>query len=457
MCNTARARGACILCTLAVAGGLLRCYGLSSRSLWFDEAFTWQLVSFPFGEMLSRATADNSPPLYYVLLHLWSELFGHSAAAIRSLSVLCGAAVVLVAYGLARELNRLAQSRGVGHRSAHSNPFPIGEPERRVISPIVAGGLMAASPFQIVMSAEARPYALGVLLAALSTWAFIRVERGAGTWRTVLAYWLATALFVYTHHFAWFLIFAQVLFAVGDALSRVRWKLADIWRVPAARHVVIAIAAVILTYSFWLPTFVRQTQQVREAFWIPAPSLLEVSRLIYRMFVLPNPAVQVDPVDAFTAGILFLIAVGCLAWRVRVVDFVIVFLITTGLGLPLLFSSSVASIMNLRYLVFTHMSMLLGLAMLIERAPTVSTRCSVSLAAIGGSLFACTLYVREVDLTNPDDGFMAIARYLDEHRRPPDPVVVAIPYAYFPILAHMERKDNLKLYVKNSLLRMPRR
>jgi hypothetical protein len=52
-----------MLALVSIGAVWLRCYGLTSRTLWLDEAFTWKLVSFPFVEMLRRATEDNSPPL----------------------------------------------------------------------------------------------------------------------------------------------------------------------------------------------------------------------------------------------------------------------------------------------------------------------------------------------------------------------------------------------------------
>src|SRR6185437_16752126 len=85
---------------LFILGGAvaLRCYHLADRSLWFDEAFCWRLMQFPFGEMIRRVGLDNHPPLYFILLYGWSGLFGDSVWALRSLSVLLGCLTILGVY-----------------------------------------------------------------------------------------------------------------------------------------------------------------------------------------------------------------------------------------------------------------------------------------------------------------------------------------------------------------------
>lgn len=96
----------CVLLVLLaiILGGLaVRTYQLSARSLWFDEAFAWRLVQFPFAEMIQRIGQDNHPPLYFILLKGWAAVFGESAFALRSLSVVFGVLTILGAYLFAVE------------------------------------------------------------------------------------------------------------------------------------------------------------------------------------------------------------------------------------------------------------------------------------------------------------------------------------------------------------------
>ena len=47
---------------------VLLLYCSNSGSLWVDEIFSLELVDLPWGEMLSRASDDVHPPLYYIML-----------------------------------------------------------------------------------------------------------------------------------------------------------------------------------------------------------------------------------------------------------------------------------------------------------------------------------------------------------------------------------------------------
>ncbi len=41
--------------------------GIAHESIWFDEAFSYQVASHSPGEILGLMARDNHPPLYYLL------------------------------------------------------------------------------------------------------------------------------------------------------------------------------------------------------------------------------------------------------------------------------------------------------------------------------------------------------------------------------------------------------
>jgi mannosyltransferase len=94
---------ASLLTIIIFIGLVLRSYCLTSRSLWFDEAFSWRIIQFPFLEMIQRVGRDNHPPLYFVLLQGWTAVFGESALALRALSVLLGSLTILGVFVFAVE------------------------------------------------------------------------------------------------------------------------------------------------------------------------------------------------------------------------------------------------------------------------------------------------------------------------------------------------------------------
>ena len=112
---------------------------LAPPELWLDEAQSVAIARLPLPELFAALEQDGSPPLYYLLLHGWTAVFGTSATAVRALSAGIGVLTLPLAWHVAR---RLAG--------------------RRVAVALVV--LLATSPFLIRYSSETRMYALLVLL-----------------------------------------------------------------------------------------------------------------------------------------------------------------------------------------------------------------------------------------------------------------------------------------------------
>ncbi|MGO8750282.1 MAG: glycosyltransferase family 39 protein [Thermoguttaceae bacterium] len=188
---------------IIVAGGVgLRMYGLYGRSMWFDEGFSWRTIQFPFLEMIERTGRDNHPPLYYILLRLWTAAFGESLVALRSMnlavSALAMAGIYLCAVEAFARSGDRARARWIG---------------------LVAAALFAVSTYQIRAAWEVRMYAMGTALVALSTWLLLRalfapVQR----WGAWAAYAAAALAFAYTHYYALYSLVGQAAFAVGFLL-----------------------------------------------------------------------------------------------------------------------------------------------------------------------------------------------------------------------------------------------
>ena len=72
------------------AGAFLVLRGLlHGETFWFDELYYLGLLRLPLAEAMSRhIRIDVHPPLYFFLLGAWTQVFGASEAAVRSLSAL---------------------------------------------------------------------------------------------------------------------------------------------------------------------------------------------------------------------------------------------------------------------------------------------------------------------------------------------------------------------------------
>jgi mannosyltransferase len=61
---------------------------------WIDEGLSWGISSHHFFSIPHVLRQDGSPPLYYLMLHVWMRLFGTSEQATHVLSLIPALATV---------------------------------------------------------------------------------------------------------------------------------------------------------------------------------------------------------------------------------------------------------------------------------------------------------------------------------------------------------------------------
>lgn len=183
------ARAYAALAAILVGAAVVRAHDLGSESLWYDEIFGLALVRQPLPvvlEVINGFVANMA--LYLILMHFWMALFDPavSDAVPRIPSVIFGVGGVAALYGLGSDL--------FGKR--------VG---------LAAALLLAANPYHVGWSQDARAYTLWVLLVTLSFWVLVRAVRAPGRHRWWVAYALVTALAFYSHLFTAFIVAAQTL------------------------------------------------------------------------------------------------------------------------------------------------------------------------------------------------------------------------------------------------------
>src|SRR6478735_5463751 len=91
-------------------------------SFWMDEGLSVGISSHAFADIPGVLRQDGSPPLYYMLLHVWMDVFGESEAAIRAFSACCATLAIPVAWWAARALFG-ARAGWMAAILAATNPF----------------------------------------------------------------------------------------------------------------------------------------------------------------------------------------------------------------------------------------------------------------------------------------------------------------------------------------------
>ena len=141
--------------------------------------------------------SDTSPPLYYLVLNLWTRIFGTSDAALRLFSTACAMACLPLLWLLGLDVG--------GRRSA-----------------IACCVLFAVSPLSLYYAAEGRMYSLVWLLTLLLAWSTLSLSK-SGPRPQVLALWILSAgAGLLTHYFFVFVLAAVIgwLFLYPGKLSR---------------------------------------------------------------------------------------------------------------------------------------------------------------------------------------------------------------------------------------------
>lgn len=398
-----RLRLAVRLTPLRLAGGLmllalaLRLIGLSARPLWLDEAYSAWFSARGWHYLWTAVPAyEPHPPFYYSLLKLWRELFGGTAVALRSFSLLLAAATVPLVMSASFELERLR---------------PSGRPLLRAG---IAGFLAAASPMLVFVGQEARPYPLLIFTYAVALLGLLRLTRelggGPGKWTSWLMLAAGAELGLWAHGLG--LIYALCLAAA----------LAPAWvrRPMDADRVVRGIATAAAVALLYLPCLLMMMNRAGDwgtgwLSWSPVMLLQLISLYSVPVEVLSLASAVAALVLALLAKRAIQAAIGERGWGAERA------LLLLWWGPPLLaslVSQFVFPIFLVRTLVPTLVPAALALGGALARVEERRERFFLA-AALLITLIPASLAIAVRPPTEPWD---EVAAYLRRHVRPGDQV-----------------------------------
>lgn len=286
-----RVSGSLVALAILVAGIGLRAYRLDGESAFCDEVATLSVLDTPdLGSYmrLFRLSGDVvSPPVYFTLEYFWGKLVGTSVYGVRLLSILLGSVSLVLIFLIARDMFGIEAGN-------------------------VSAALSAVSLFHIYYSQEIRPYALVMMLSALSAYSFIRhFNNGAKRWLALNV--IANGLLLASHYMA-----APMLLCEGLVILLFRWRRPRRWLMWG-----IANLCALVPLFLWMLT-VDWGLANRVTGWIGPPGLLSIATCLLWFaggltalfprahFLLPA---SVDKAFGIILGILALIAVLWTTWR----------------------------------------------------------------------------------------------------------------------------------------------
>ena len=213
---------------LTVVSLVLRTRSLDA-AFCIDEGLSVGIASHGLLDIPGVLEQDGSPPLYYLLLHVWIQLFGTGEEATHALSVVFSVLCVPAAFWAARTL--------FGARAGW-----------------IGAALAAINPFLTFYAQETRMYSLVGLLGLLLAATFLRVFADRDR-RLLPVFALVLALLLYTHNWGLFLATGTVV-----ALAWLWRTSGDDERRPLLRDALIGYGAATLLYAPWLPTLLFQAR-----------------------------------------------------------------------------------------------------------------------------------------------------------------------------------------------------
>ncbi|MEN3315839.1 MAG: mannosyltransferase [Acidimicrobiaceae bacterium] len=211
------------LAAAAVVVGVVVRFTANSH-LWLDEALSVNIARLPLSRLPEALRHDGAPPLYYVVLHGWMEVFGTGTIAVRALSGVFAVAALPFMWIAGRRLG--------GRRLA-----------------AVALVTLAASPFAVRYATEARMYSLMTLLALLG-WLALGDLLERFSWARAAAVSVLTGLLLLTHYWSFYLLAVAAVIVI----LRARRGTGHV----EARRALVAMAVGGLAFLPWVPSFLYQ-------------------------------------------------------------------------------------------------------------------------------------------------------------------------------------------------------
>lgn len=192
-----------------------------NQSLWLDEAINVLAVkNNTFWNMITQySIGDFHPPGYFVLLWIWTHLFGFSEISVRIPSVIFGVLTIWLVYLLGKEMF----NKKIG---------------------LVASLFLTLAPLHVYYSQETRMYSFATFSATLSFYFFWKLINQKSKW-DVVGYTVASILVLYSDYLVYLIFPAQFFYLV-------------FWQRNYLRKILIAWVVILISGIPWLFVFPKQ-------------------------------------------------------------------------------------------------------------------------------------------------------------------------------------------------------
>ena len=204
-----------------------------SKNVWFDEAYSLSLIQHSYGEVIDIVKMDMHPPLYFVALKFFCDIFGYSLIVTKIFSWIGYVATLLLGCTVVRK-----------HFGQEISVFYL----------LSTGAI----PMVFYFSVQQRAYSWCIFFVALCFVEALLFVQNHKT-RHCALFVIAALFAAYNHLFA--LLAVGIIFAFLNvyALAKNRQLLVKI---------LLADAVMVLGYGGWILPLLQQTKDAYENYWL---------------------------------------------------------------------------------------------------------------------------------------------------------------------------------------------
>jgi uncharacterized membrane protein len=315
------------LIAITLVAFLLRICDIGKLSFWQDELFTTSFIYSNLKDlpylMWQKDVLNMS--FYYLLANIWTRFFSNiNEISLRSLSALFSIASIPLIFILGKEFSF--------------------DKEKATLTGLIASLLVAVNFFHIQYAQEFRGYSLMFMLAALSSYLFIKaIEK-----RTSISLWgsylIVSAIAIYTHLFV-------ILLIVAHGASLIYPMIKKSHAFPFKKIVVSFILMLTIIFPLLIVILYKKTAQFA---WIPSFNFATLNNFLVNITGLKQPGWFLN-LYIFVIGI-YLIVIMCRMGKLKgLIQRWKFLLLMSCLFLPVIltiFFSAIKPIFVDRYLIF---------------------------------------------------------------------------------------------------------
>ena len=406
------------LIVLLISSLLVRIISLLKSSIWHDEGFSLMLASRSPLDIWLGSARDVHPPLYYEILHFWTEIFGNSVLSVRSLSLVAGIIVVWLGYQIAFMISK----------------------KRNVA--LLAGLLLSLNPFLIRYSQEVRMYGILGVFLLIAIIGLIKVSKDSKDWFGYVLYVIGVSAGLYTHYFTAMVVIAFWIYILSIYFIKNKITLITNWRWWLANILALLI------FLPWVPSMMAQFTRAQGLGWLSKTSIRTLNDTVWQ-FITFTDARQILILIYWLVPILILglVAYVCIKDRSKEKFSRLLALFTF---LPLIMAimiSFIRPVFHERYFVFSAIGLCLMMALAIYYIFLNNKYLAISIALI--IVLIQLVGIRNV-YAQSNHQMSRVMGFINQNYQAGDRIISGELYVYFDGSYYNKTGSNFLLYTGNG-------